>query len=233
MSSTPNALKELGSPTVLIFAGNSPEVRQLASALRAAGLGAHVTVPARAKDVTTAPGRGPDVVLIDLDLGRLGDGTRFVSRLSKNAAVVVMSDRTTLALRTHCVQAGATAVVNKTQSVGRVVRAVRAVAEPMHTKGRGSARGKTKRALAVTHQDQDPFLALTAREEEVLSALIEGSRAATIAREASVSISTVRSQIRAILQKLEVNSQLEAVALARRAGWGSNPLPRGAQSPRK
>jgi hypothetical protein len=34
-----------------------------------------------------------------------------------------------------------------------------------------------------------------------------------------VSIATVRSQIRGVLSKLEVHSQLEAVALARRLAW--------------
>ena len=38
-----------------------------------------------------------------------------------------------------------------------------------------------------------------------------------IAKERFVAESTVRSQVRAILQKLGVNSQLEAVALAARA----------------
>jgi DNA-binding CsgD family transcriptional regulator len=38
-----------------------------------------------------------------------------------------------------------------------------------------------------------------------------------------VSISTVRSQIKSILQKLGVNSQLAAVAMARQAGWGGDP----------
>jgi DNA-binding NarL/FixJ family response regulator len=56
---------------------------------------------------------------------------------------------------------------------------------------------------------------LTAREQEILHLLAHGERAAVIAEEASVSLSTVRSQIRSILTKLEVNSQLEAVALLR------------------
>ena len=48
---------------------------------------------------------------------------------------------------------------------------------------------------------------------------MEGHCAEEIAQAAFVSISTVRSQIKAILQKLGVSSQLAAVALARRADW--------------
>lgn len=40
-----------------------------------------------------------------------------------------------------------------------------------------------------------------------------------IAAESFVSGTTVRTQVRSILLKLGVNSQLEAVALAARAGW--------------
>ena len=60
---------------------------------------------------------------------------------------------------------------------------------------------------------------LTERERFVLAELMEGHCAEEIAHAAFVSVSTVRSQIKAILQKLGVSSQLAAVALARRAGW--------------
>ncbi len=48
---------------------------------------------------------------------------------------------------------------------------------------------------------------------------MRGRTAEAIAKEAYVSLSTVRSQIRAILLKLDVNTQLAAVALARENGW--------------
>jgi DNA-binding CsgD family transcriptional regulator len=65
---------------------------------------------------------------------------------------------------------------------------------------------------------------LTGREKVVLAELMNGNRAETIAANGCVSISTVRSQIKSILQKLGVNSQLAAVALARQAGWsGGTP----------
>lgn len=68
---------------------------------------------------------------------------------------------------------------------------------------------------------------LTPREREVLLGLVEGRCAQTLANEAVVSLATVRSQIRSVLTKLGVTSQLEAVALARRVGW---PTPEGSAS---
>jgi DNA-binding NarL/FixJ family response regulator len=56
---------------------------------------------------------------------------------------------------------------------------------------------------------------LTEREFEVLRCLERGQKAAAIAVEAVVAMSTVRTHIRSILVKLQVNSQQQAVALYR------------------
>ena len=53
----------------------------------------------------------------------------------------------------------------------------------------------------------------------MLGALIEGMSAEEIAEADFVALTTIRSQIRAILHKLGVRSQLAAVAQANRAGW--------------
>jgi len=63
------------------------------------------------------------------------------------------------------------------------------------------------------------FNRLTPREEEVLLALMRGAKARDICAQSFVSMPTVRSQIRSILTKLGVTSQLAAVALAYQSGW--------------
>lgn len=60
---------------------------------------------------------------------------------------------------------------------------------------------------------------LTRREREVLRSLVSGRRAAEIAEVDFVSVTTVRNQIQSILTKLGAHSQIEAVAIAVRAGW--------------
>ena len=60
---------------------------------------------------------------------------------------------------------------------------------------------------------------LTTREREVLQGLVNGQNAEEIATASFVSLTTVRTQIRAIFTKLEVGSQLAAVALAVRSNW--------------
>jgi DNA-binding NarL/FixJ family response regulator len=54
---------------------------------------------------------------------------------------------------------------------------------------------------------------LSPREEQILTLLGQGLRADAIAACLTVSLATVRTHISAVLTKLEVNSQIEAVAL--------------------
>ena len=63
---------------------------------------------------------------------------------------------------------------------------------------------------------RDRFARLTHREREVLGALVDGHVVHDIAASDVVSEATVRTQVKSILAKLEVSSQLAAVGLARR-----------------
>ena len=76
------------------------------------------------------------------------------------------------------------------------------------------------------HQDRNRtrrFERLTGRERDVLELLALGYRAPQIAEHFTVSTTTVRTQIRAILAKLDVATQLEAVALtSQHLYWGAS-----------
>jgi DNA-binding NarL/FixJ family response regulator len=67
---------------------------------------------------------------------------------------------------------------------------------------------------ADTMRAHATFERLTPRESVVLGALTDGLSAEEIAEAHFVALTTVRSQIRAVLHKLGVRSQLAAVALA-------------------
>ena len=121
-----------------------------------------------------------------------------------------------------CVDAGAEAVVCDSGSLNEL-------ATLMHELSReGPVRSPVDldelRTRRPAFGDGGPLLrqrlaGLTNREREILAALMAGRRAAAIARNHFVSLHTVRTQIRSMLRKLEVHSQVEAVALAHRAGW--------------
>ena len=60
---------------------------------------------------------------------------------------------------------------------------------------------------------------LSARERQVLGSLMSGLTVREIAKAGSVSEGTVRTQVKAILAKLEVGTQLAAVGLAHEVNW--------------
>ena len=73
--------------------------------------------------------------------------------------------------------------------------------------------------FAVARLDSSGLATLTRREREVLGGLVAGLRPADIARRDFVSVITVRNQVQAVLTKLNVHSQLEAVAAVRWSRW--------------
>ncbi len=70
--------------------------------------------------------------------------------------------------------------------------------------------------MKATETSEDPPPALTNREIEVLRHLAEGLSTREIADTLYISVATVRTHIQNVLQKLDVHSQAQAVALALR-----------------
>jgi len=66
--------------------------------------------------------------------------------------------------------------------------------------------------------ERERLRSLTPREVEVLRLLAAGHASQDVANELSISVTTVRTHTQNILRKLEVHSQIEAVALAYRGG---------------
>lgn len=64
---------------------------------------------------------------------------------------------------------------------------------------------------------------LTERERAVLCGLAQGLSAATLARQGSRSVATIRSQIQSLTRRLGVGSSLAAVAMLHRSGHQAEP----------
>jgi DNA-binding NarL/FixJ family response regulator len=165
----------------------------------------------------------PDLVILDLQLANAGDGYDLIRPLvTMGATVLVVSgvtDRIQLAM---CMEAGAIGVVNKAASfTGLLEQVQRAACGDAVTPvtERAILAEELRQYRATERARTAPFEALTRRELEVLGMIVEGMSAREMARESYVSVATVRTQIRSIFQKLGVNSQLEAAAMARTWGW--------------
>lgn len=165
----------------------------------------------------------PEVVLLDLDLAGAGDGARLVEPLTEaGARVLVLTGVQDRARRARCLRAGAVAVLGKDCSFDELRRAIQVVVddgELLSAHEREEELAWLREVEAARTAARDGFDRLTPRESEVLGDLMEGRPVDEIASRAVVAESTVRSQVRSILRKLGVQSQLAAVARAREAGW--------------
>ncbi|SDI09338.1 regulatory protein, luxR family [Actinokineospora alba] len=116
------------------------------------------------------------------------------------------------------VRAGATSVVDRDLPVPELLAAVQQGLTDT------SRHGALVEGLRLRMRLQERLDRLTPRERTVLTDLAAGLAAAEIAHREHVSLTTVRTHIRSILLKLNVSSQLAAVA-AGRAGWRELNLP--------
>lgn len=169
------------------------------------------------------------LVVLDLDLGRDAEGRRIsgvdlIKDLRAHGwAVLIVSASADSPAVAAGIAAGALGSVPKSQSFEALLQAVltAAVGEPIMTEGERQTWLKRHHGYQAQQRELSRRLSrLSRREREVLEMLAEGHRAGDIAERFVVSMTTVRTQIRAVLTKLEVNSQLEAVAMLRqRPQW--------------
>jgi DNA-binding NarL/FixJ family response regulator len=212
------------STRILLVAG----CRLLGETLQAAlaGHGFDVTVSAGATGAATLDevrAQQPGVVILDLDRTGTGFGPDLIRPLIRLGATVFVligvADRLEEA---RCLEAGAAGAASNAESFADMLEKFRRVLDGEAVTPLGD-RLRSQRVLD-DHRRADrrrlaPFESLTPRERDVLAHIVDGRPAAEIARRADVALPTVRTQVRSILQKLEVNSQMAAAAMARNAGW--------------
>jgi DNA-binding NarL/FixJ family response regulator len=171
----------------------------------------------------------PDVALLEVDGADHTATMELIGRIRRaNVPVAVMLRERTPSSIEMCLNAGAASVIDIESPLASLLEQLRrltrstacAIPESEIIPIPASA---TQRKFPADDPFESarraPFNILTPRERAVLAELMEGHPAEAIARNGWVAVSTVRSQIKAILQKLGVNSQLAAVAMARQVEW--------------
>ena len=165
----------------------------------------------------------PRVVLLDLDLGRFGDGLPLVGPLVRAGAhVVVVTASTDRARWGEAIGSGARKVLSKSQPLSDVIATVRRIVyglPVLDREEREELLSESRRHRFEFQHLHRRLELLTVRESEVLGHLMRGRQVREIAGLGVVSEATVRTQVKSILAKLEVSSQLAAVGLAHEVGW--------------
>ncbi|WP_227466111.1 LuxR C-terminal-related transcriptional regulator [Nocardioides dongkuii] len=165
----------------------------------------------------------PRIVLLDLDLGHHGDGVRMVAPLvASGAQVVVVTGSDDPARWGECLRHGARTVIGKTRPLNEILAVVRRINQGLPVIDRAE-RDRLVRLWADQRRQRegrdDRLRSLTRREQEVLAHLMQGHCVRDIARTSVVSEATVRTQVKSILAKLEVSSQVAAVGMAHSVSW--------------
>lgn len=166
----------------------------------------------------------PDLVVLDLGLPYEGGGVRLVEPLvAQGLRVVNLTGETDLALWAACFDAGSFGIIDKAEPLDRVIESILLACdgEAFDTGQRDHVMSVVRRGEAERARLLEPFSALTRREAAVLDGLMMGLSAAQLAERDFVAIETVRSQIKSLMRKLDVRTQLEAVTMAHSVGWSS------------
>jgi len=159
----------------------------------------------------------PDVVLMDIGLPGMS-GIEGVQRLktqrpSTEVLMLTVFEDERKIFDSIC--AGASGYLLKKTPPFRILEAIQEIYD-----GGAPMTASIARKVLTTFQDANPTLSpdfqLSEREREVLAGLVKGFSYKMIAHQCSISIDTVRSHIRHIYEKLQVNSKAQAITLAMR-----------------
>jgi DNA-binding NarL/FixJ family response regulator len=234
-TSTLPGYEDSAPTTILVIDDHEILATALMVTLRQKGFDAQL-LPVTDLDTMVAEARQhrPGIALLDLDLGSAADGDRLdgtdlVRPLRRQGwKVLVVTGMADLDHIAAAIHHGATSWIIKTAQFEELTQFVAEVAL-----GGGGMPEEERAELLRRFAANEParsdarrkMARLTVREREILTRLADGDSPAEIAAATYTALGTVRTHIRAILTKLEVKSQLAAVAIAHRHGAEPSPIP--------
>ena len=151
----------------------------------------------------------PDVVVMDLMMSGTdgAEATRLIRERHPDAKVVILTSFSTSADLARALSYGAVGAQLKGSSTDNLLTAVRTVAA-----GGTAVDPEVQKLVRV--QENPPQL--TARQSEILKAVVEGLTTDAIARQQGISPSAVKQHVALICNKLGAATRAEAVAIALR-----------------
>lgn len=154
----------------------------------------------------------PDVVLMDIGLPNISgiEGVRTVKTNFPTIQIMmftVFEDDDSIF---DAIKAGASGYLLKKSAPEEIIEAI----QELHRGGAPMSPTIARRVVSSFQNNHNPVqeYELTVREKEILYALVDGLSYKKIADKYCVSISTVRTHICNIYQKLHVNTKAQAVA---------------------
>jgi DNA-binding NarL/FixJ family response regulator len=166
---------------------------------------------------------GVDVAIVDLDLpdGNGVDLVRSLHEVSPQTKVLILTGSSSRTDQARAVEAGASGVLHKSARIEEIIDAVKRLGAGENILSLQETIELLRLASRRREEDREAQVALrqlTRRERDVLQALARGLGDKEIAQELHVSTETVRTHMVNILNKLGVDSRLQALVFAVRYG---------------
>lgn len=206
-------------PRVLIVDDHALFAEAIRLALAGAGIEVVGIASSAEEGLKAASASRPDLALVDIDLPD-GDGLslgRTILEQHGIQVVIVSALEDPRAVR-EALQSGFRGYIIKNTPLGRFVASVSEALDGDVVIPRALA---PRVAGARTSEEESVALLaaqLTPRELEVLELLVAGASGDRIAKQLGISPNTVRTHVQNVLNKLQVNSRLEAATFAARHG---------------
>jgi len=164
----------------------------------------------------------PHLVVMDVSMPDLNgiEATRQILDENPNIKIVALSGHSNMVFVREILEAGASAYVLKSRAYEDLIRAVDEVMAGRKYLTPDIASGVVSEYVEMSSSSQkDPaFVMLTPRERQVLQQLAEGRSTKEMADTLSVSVKTVETHRRNIMEKLDLHSVAELTKYAIREG---------------
>lgn len=152
----------------------------------------------------------PDLILMDLELPGMNgiEGIKLIKKDFPQVNILVVTDHEESHLVFDALCAGACGYITKTSNYSKLLEAI------TEARNGGSPMSSNIARMVVDSFRRNSNSPLTKRETEVLELISKGKSYSMIAEELYVHKETVKSHIKNIYQKLQVNSKAAAIEKA-------------------
>jgi two-component system, NarL family, nitrate/nitrite response regulator NarL len=201
----------------------------LASMLQQRGHQVMAIATTASDSIAAAAMNRPDACLLDL---RFPDGSGLdvvlaIRSCVPDTKIVLFFRATGLAEASEVKKIGVAGFLRKDQKPETITRALEVISAGRTAFDLGLSRQPSRRTMPSPTEEM--LRNLTPRERQVLQRIVAGQSTGQMAREMNVAMSTLRSHIGRVLNKLDAHSQVQAAAIASRGpaghlfGPGSEP----------
>lgn len=162
----------------------------------------------------------PDVLLLDMNMPRLVglEVLRELTRSNECPRVLLLTAVMDKKELVQALELGARGVVLKDSAAEDVIQAIGAVMNEQYWLGREAVSNLVHAIHSLLQQTKQPTpqskLHLTARESQIITAIVAGGTNKDIAQELSISEETVKRHLTNIFDKLGVSNRLELALFA-------------------